>query len=52
MCGYLENREASVSCEEVAALIRRHIAENDWKSVLLLPPDITHSHSGTGFITA
>lgn len=52
MYNYLENREASVSREEVAALIRRHIADNNWKSVLLLPPDITRSHSGAGFITA
>ena len=52
MYNYLENKAASVSCEDVAALIRRHIADNDWKSVLLLPPDITRSHSGAGFITA
>lgn len=41
-----------VSPEQVAQLIDRHVEENNWSSVLLLPPDITRSHSGAGFITA
>ena len=52
MYGYLENKKEAVSFDDVAALIHRHIADNNWKSVLLLPPDITRSHSGAGFITA
>ena len=52
MYACLENKANAVAPEDVAALIDRHIADHHWKSVLLLPPDITRSHSGAGFITA
>ena len=52
MYACLENQANAVAPEDVAALIDRHIADHHWKSVLLLPPDITRSHSGAGFITA
>jgi len=48
----LQNKETSVSKEQVIALLDRHMADNSWSSVLLLPPDITRSHSGAGLITA
>ncbi len=48
----LENKEAPLKREAVAAMIRSHIEANDWKTVLLLPPDITRFHSGAGWITA
>ena len=52
MYACLENKAGAVAFEEVATLIDRHIGDNSWQSVLLLPPDITRSHSGAGFITA
>lgn len=52
MYGYLKNKQASVPFDAVKVLIRRHVDEHDWKSVLLLPPDITRVHSGAGLITA
>ena len=33
-------------------MLEEHIAENQWRKVLLIPPDITRSHSGAGSITA
>lgn len=48
----LQNKEAFLPKEQVKELLDRHMADNKWKSVLLLPPDITRSHSGAGFITA
>ena len=48
----LQNKERFVSKEQVIALLDRHMADNNWNSVLLLPPDITRSHSGAGIITA
>ncbi|MBQ9974537.1 MAG: DUF2088 domain-containing protein [Oscillospiraceae bacterium] len=48
----LQNKEQSVSKQEVVRLLDRHMADNSWSSVLLLPPDITRSHSGAGLITA
>ena len=52
MFGCLQDEERFVPWEETAELLRRHIAANDWRSVLLIPPDITRSHSGAGPITA
>lgn len=52
MYHYLENKSGNLPFEEIATLIRRYISENNWKSVLLIPPDITRSHSGAGLITA
>lgn len=52
MYGYIKREEGQISFEEVAQLVNKHVADHDWKSVLLLPPDITRSHSGAGFITA
>ena len=48
----LQNKEQFVSKEQVIALLDQHMADNKWSSVLLLPPDITRSHSGAGLITA
>lgn len=48
----LQNKDACVTKEQVTALLDRHMADNHWSSVLLLPPDITRSHSGAGLITA
>ena len=52
MYDYLQNTITSIPTVEVEALICRHVAEHSWKRVLLLPPDITRSHSGAGRITA
>ena len=49
---FLENKDTALSREAIAAMIRSHVEANAWKSVLLLPPDITRSHSGAGWITA
>ena len=48
----LQNQESFISKEQITALLDRHMADNNWSSVLLLPPDITRSHSGAGLITA
>ena len=48
----LQNKEAFIAKAQVIELLDRHMADNNWKSVLLLPPDITRSHSGAGFSTA
>lgn len=48
----LQNEVSYLPWEDVAELIRKHVADNNWHSVLLLPPDITRSHSGAGPITA
>ena len=48
----LDNKDG-LSPAKVEDLIVRHIQSHpDWKSVLLLPPDITRFHSGAGPITA
>ena len=52
MYDFIKREEGSIPFEEVAQLVRKHVAYNDWKSVLLLPPDITRIHSGAGPITA
>ncbi|MBP1557472.1 MAG: DUF2088 domain-containing protein [Oscillospiraceae bacterium] len=49
---YKQNETGVVTFEEVSALIKQHIAENNWKNVLILPPDISRFHSGAGPITA
>lgn len=48
----LENEHAALGWDAVSSLVCRHIADNDWKRVLLLPPDITRFHSGAGKLTA
>ena len=48
----LKDEQGSLSKQQVAELLDRHMADNRWRSVLLMPPDITRSHSGAGFITA
>ena len=49
----LESRDKALRWEEVEGLLRQHIGVHpEWKSVLLLPPDITRFHSGAGRITA
>lgn len=52
MYDFLQNEEHAIPWEQVACLLRRHIAAHQWRSVLLIPPDITRSHSGAGRITA
>ena len=48
----LENT-AALPWEEIEKMLLGHICEHpEWKKVLLLPPDITRSHSGAGPITA
>ena len=39
----LQNKEQFIPKDQITALLDRHMAENSWKSVLLLPPDITHT---------
>ena len=51
MYDFIKTPEGTIPFEDVAKLIDRHIADNSWSSVLLLPPDITRSHSGAGLIT-
>ena len=52
MINKLENRNG-LAISEVEGLLRQHMdAHPEWKKVLLLPPDITRSHSGAGPITA
>lgn len=52
MYACIENKPGAIGLEEISALIDRHITDHNWRTVLLLPPDITRSHSGAGFITA
>lgn len=52
MYDFLQNENGALSWEEVAAMVRRHTAAQSWRSVLLIPPDITRSHSGAGPLTA
>ena len=48
----LENT-AALPWEEIEKMLLGHINDHpEWKSVLLLPPDITRFHSGAGKITA
>ena len=48
----LENTKALL-WEQIEEMLLRHMDEHpEWKSVLLLPPDITRFHSGAGRITA
>ena len=49
----IENKTAALKWESVSAMLRQHVLDHpEWKSVLLLPPDITRFHSGAGRITA
>ena len=48
----LQNKEQYLTKAQVTKLLDCHMADNNWSSVLLLPPDITRSHSGAGLITA
>jgi len=52
MYEFIKREEGCISHEEVTGLVKKHIADHDWKSVLLLPPDISRFHSGAGLITA
>ena len=52
MYDFIKREEGHIPFEEVAESIRKHIADHNWKSVLLLPPDISRFHSGAGPITA
>ncbi len=47
-----EKNGAEVSFEEIKKMLRQHLDSREWKRVLLLPPDITRFHSGSGKITA
>lgn len=46
----LQSRESFISKGQIEQMISSHIADHDWSSVLLVPPDITRFHSGSGFI--
>ncbi|MBR4165096.1 MAG: DUF2088 domain-containing protein, partial [Lachnospiraceae bacterium] len=49
----IENKEKALAWEKVESLLSELLANHsEWKSVLLLPPDITRFHSGAGKITA
>ena len=52
MYGCLEQEKKPLTLEEVASLVKHHVADHHWKQVLLLPPDITRLHSGAGKLTA
>ncbi len=52
MYDFINRDGAVIPREEVLELVKRHISDHDWKSVLLLPPDISRFHSGAGPITA
>ena len=38
MYEFIKREEGCISHEEVTGLVKKHIADHDWKSVLLLPP--------------
>lgn len=52
MYDFIKREDGFLPNGDVLRLVKKHVAEHDWKSVLLLPPDITRSHSGAGLITA
>ena len=43
MYGCLEQEKKPLTLEEVASLVKHHVADHHWKQVLLLPPDIPSS---------
>ena len=50
---YQVENKAGASWESIEEMLLQHINDHpEWKSVLLLPPDITRFHSGAGRITA
>lgn len=52
MFDFIKREEGFIPNEDVLQLVKKHVADHDWKRVLLLPPDISRFHSGAGLITA
>lgn len=52
MFDFIKREGGGIPAEDVLQLIKKHVACHNWKSVLLLPPDISRFHSGAGLITA
>lgn len=52
MFDFIKREEGFIPNEDVLQLVKKHMADHDWKRVLLLPPDISRFHSGAGLITA
>lgn len=52
MFDFIKREEGFIPDEDVLRLVKKHVADHDWKRVLLLPPDISRFHSGAGLITA
>lgn len=52
MFDFIKREGSGIPAEDVRQLIKKHVACHDWKSVLLLPPDISRFHSGAGLISA
>ncbi len=52
MFDFIKREEGFIPGEDVLRLVKKHVADHDWKRVLLLPPDISRFHSGAGLITA
>ncbi|MBC8574942.1 lactate racemase domain-containing protein [Yanshouia hominis] len=48
----LQNPSGAVDLKDISDLICTHIDANRWRNVLLIPPDITRSHSGAGLLTS
>ncbi len=51
MIHFLQSESDSISFSYVADMLREELAQHSWHKVLLIPPDITRSHSGAGAIT-
>ena len=52
MFDFIKREGSGIPAEDVLQLVKKHVACHNWKSVLLLPPDISRFHSGGGLITA
>ena len=52
MFDFIKREGSGIPAEDVLQLVKKHVACHNWKSVLLLPPDISRFHSGAGLITA
>lgn len=48
---FLQTQNSCLNFEEIIGLVQRHIEGQIWHKVLLVPPDITRSHSGAGPLT-
>lgn len=48
---FIQSEENVLTWESVEGMLREGLSRHAWRRVLLLPPDITRSHSGAGPIT-